>query len=209
VSSYKNGQKYNRLTLLKLVEKDKYYNALWLCKCDCGTEKVVRVASVRNGMIQSCGCLNSELTKARKPGKTHGFANKERLYEIWKNAKRRCYDKNNKRYEFYGGKGVAVCEEWKNDYLKFRDWAMSNGYQELLSIDRIDNDGNYEPGNCRWATVEEQMNNQSRNRMLTYEGKTKTMSQWAKKLDITYGAINHRVQRDWSMERIANTPARE
>lgn len=140
--------------------------------------------------------------------KTHGYAHKEALYETWKNMKRRCYDSTNKRAKFYSEKGVIVCEEWRNDYSAFRSWALANGYKEGLTIDRIDNDGNYCPENCRWATAKMQANNQSRNRMLTYNGETLTMSEWADKLNITYGTINHRVQRGWSMERIVNTPQR-
>lgn len=209
MATFKSGDKYNRITLIKLDHKNKNYHQYWLCECDCGVKKVVNASSVKHGSIKSCGCLNNELLKKRKPNLSHGYANKEKLYEVWKNMKRRCKDKNNNRYEFYGGKGIVVCEDWDNDYLSFRNWAMNNGYKDNLTIDRIDNNGNYEPENCRWATMKEQLNNQSRNRLLTYKGETKTMSEWATKLNITYGAINHRVQRDWSMERIVNTPMRK
>ena len=138
----------------------------------------------------------------------HGYAHKERLYETWKNMKRRCYDPTNKRAKFYSEKGVRVCDEWLDDYSAFREWAMANGYNDNLTLDRIDNDGDYCPANCRWATAKIQANNQSRNRLLTYMGETLTMSEWADKLGITYGTINHRVQRGWSMERIVNTPQR-
>lgn len=140
--------------------------------------------------------------------KSHGYANKERLYEIWKNMRRRCHDPTNKRAKFYIEKGVKICDEWLNDYSAFRKWAMANGYKENLTLDRIDNDGNYSPENCRWATAKIQANNQSRNHLLTYMGETLTMSEWADKLGISYGTINHRVQRGWSMERIVKTPQR-
>ena len=140
--------------------------------------------------------------------KTHGYAHKEALYETWKNMKRRCYDPTNKRAKFYLEKGVTVCDEWRNDYSAFRNWALKNGYKKGLTIDRINNDGNYCPENCRWATAKIQANNQSRNRLLTYNGETLTMSEWADKLGITYGTINHRVQRGWPMTRIVNTPQR-
>lgn len=210
MSVYKKGQKYNRLTLIRFERKNKYHHSFWLCKCDCGTEKIVNVSQVKSGAIKSCGCLNKELSRKRlmESTQTHGYANKERLYDIWKNMKRRCYDKSNKRYENYGGKGVIVCDEWKNDYLSFRKWAYANGYNDELTIDRIDVNGNYEPSNCKWSSWKEQMNNQTRNRFLAYKGKTMTMSQWAELLGLTYGAMNHRVQRGWSMERIVNTPLR-
>jgi len=205
------GQRFGRLKVLKLEKKDKHYNLFWLCECDCGNKKVIRGSGLKANLTKSCGCLSVELSTKRlnEATKTHGFANKERLYEIWKNMKRRCYDKTNKRYENYGGKGVSVCEEWKNDYLVFRKWAFSKGYNENLTIDRIDVNGDYEPSNCKWSTLAEQMNNQTKNRFLTYRGKTMTMSQWADYLGLTYGAINHRVQRNWSMERIVNTPMRK
>lgn len=138
----------------------------------------------------------------------HGYAHKEPLYGVWKSMKARCYNPANNRAQFYLGKGIVVCDEWRNDYEVFRKWAYENGYRKGLSIDRINNDGNYEPSNCRWATARMQTNNQSRNRMLTYNGETFTMSEWAEKLNISYGTINHRVQRGWSMERIVNTPQR-
>jgi len=123
--------------------------------------------------------------------------------------KRRCYDKNNKRYENYGGKGVIVCSEWLSDYLNFREWALSNGYESNLTIDRMNVNGNYEPKNCRWATAKQQANNQTRNRILTHEGISRTMSEWAVHLNVTYSTINHRIQRGWNMERIVNTPMKK
>ena len=169
----------------------------WKCKCQCGKMTIVSSSSLQRGTTVSCGC------KKRK----HGFANRERLYDIWKNMRRRCYDLGNKRYAQYGGRGIGICEEW-SEYSKFRQWALSNGYQPDLTIDRIDNNKSYSPENCRWATSKEQENNMSRNRILTYNGVSHTMSEWADILGLSYGAINHRVQRNWSMGRIVNTPQR-
>ena len=144
--------------------------------------------------------------------KKHGFAHKERLYEVWKNMRRRCMNPKNNRAKNYILKGVTFCEEW-NNYLNFRTWALENGYDEnapygQCTLDRIDNDGNYEPSNCRWTTAKVQENNMSRNRIIEYNGVTKTMSQWADFLGISYSAMIHRVQRNWSMERIVSTPQR-
>lgn len=171
---------------------------MWFCQCECGKTVSVKAYSLTSGHTRSCGCKSVK----------HGRSHKERLYEVWKNMKRRCIDPSNKRYAHYGAKGVTVCKEWKNDYITFRKWAYANGYEPNLTIDRINNDGNYEPSNCRWATSKEQENNMSRNRLLEYKGNTHTMSEWADILGLSYGAMNHRVQRNWTMERIVNTPQR-
>lgn len=122
--------------------------------------------------------------------------------------RRRCNDPKNKRYAQYGARGITICPEW-DDYAVFREWAMSHGYADDLTIDRIDIDGNYCPENCRWATTNEQMNNMTKNRMITYRGETMSMSRWAERLGISYGTMNHRIQRGWSMERIESTPERK
>ncbi|SQC67333.1 hypothetical protein [Listeria fleischmannii] len=203
------GLRFDRLEVLCLASQDKYYNLYWLCKCDCGTEKVIGGSGLKSGATKSCGCLNKELSRKRKVNLTHGYSNKERLYWTWKGMKARCYNTNNTRYQHYGGKGVIVCDAWRYDYQNFRRWALDNYYEDDLTIDRIDNNGDYCPENCRWATSKEQANNQSRNRILKYKDKTMTMSQWADYLDITYGTMNSRIQRKWSMERIVNTPIRK
>lgn len=120
--------------------------------------------------------------------------------------RRRCYDPNNKRYAQYGGRGIRICSEW-DDYAAFRSWAIANGYSDELTIDRVDVDGNYCPENCRWATPKEQANNVTRNRVIDYNGKSMTMSEWASELGISYGTMNHRIQRNWDMGRIiSNSP---
>ena len=194
------GQRFGKLLVLERAE-DKCTGSkprvMWRCICDCGNETIVSGASLRIGHTLSCGC------KIRK----HGYSHKERLYETWKNMRRRCNDPTNKRYEQYGGRGIKVCSEW-DEYLPFRSWAMSSGYSEELTIDRIDIDGDYCPENCRWADSYMQANNMTTNRNITYNGETHTMSEWAREFGITYGAMNHRIQRGWSMERIQNTPLR-
>lgn len=120
--------------------------------------------------------------------------------------RRRCYDPNNKRYAQYGGRGIRICSEL-DDYAAFRSWAIANGYSDELTIDRVDVDGNYCPENCRWATPKEQANNVTRNRVIDYNGKSMTMSEWASELGISYGTMNHRIQRNWDMGRIiSNSP---
>ena len=126
------------------------------------------------------------------PGKIHGMCNK-RIYKIYHGMLDRCRNPNNDKYAIYGGKGITVCEEWKSDFMNFYHWAINNGYEDRLSIDRIDSDGNYCPENCRWADYKTQNNNTSRNRLLTYNGKTKTMSEWSDELNIPYARLNSRI----------------
>lgn len=130
----------------------------WKCRCTCGNVKIIRGADILNGKTQSCGCLQRERTSnANAKHRLHD----SRLYNIWCGMKQRCFYKNHVRYHRYGARGITVCDEWKNDFQAFYDWSMSHGYADDLTIDRINNDGNYEPSNCRWATPKEQYKNQS------------------------------------------------
>lgn len=146
-------KKYNRLTPIKIAYK-KDRASYWLCQCDCGNTTTVREASIKNGHTKSCGCIRSDRMKYSNPRTTHGLRG-HRLNSIWRGMKTRCYNKNSLEYSNYGGRGITVCKEWKDDFKSFYDWAMSHGYKEGLTIDRIDNNGNYEPNNCQWLTKSE------------------------------------------------------
>lgn len=139
------GQKYGRLTVISFIEMSKNHKAMWLCRCDCGKEVIAILNNLRTGSTQSCGCLHTEHTISLKY--SHGFAG-TRLYKCWQEMMRRCYGKNRSAYRYYGGRGICVCNEWHN-FENFKNWALSNGYAENLSIDRIGVNGNYEPSNCR------------------------------------------------------------
>ncbi len=167
------------------------------CICTCGQLVTVKGESLRSGHTVSCGCKKVK----------HNLSNKERLYNIWKCMRQRCNNPNNPRFSHYGGMGVKICVEW-NDYLMFRSWALANGYADNLSIDRIDVNGNYEPSNCRWATNKIQANNQTRNRMISYKGRNYTMSELADSLDLSYSALQHRIERGWTIERIVSQKQR-
>jgi hypothetical protein len=115
--------------------------------------------------------------------------------------KTRCYNPASDAYDRYGGRGIKVCEDWKNSFVSFFDWAMSNGYADNLTLDRINNDGNYSPDNCRWSTKQEQNNNRRCNRMITYNGKTQNVAQWARELGIKRVTLQNRLNRGWSVEK--------
>ena len=137
----------------------------WLCRCDCGKETVVRTTVLTSGHTKSCGCYAKHLRENGVPHTTHGNKH-SRLYRIWCGMKSRCCNPNVPFYKYYGGKGIAVCEEWQNDFQSFFffffGWSMANGYEDHLTIDRIDNDGNYEPSNCRWVSMAVQNRNKGR-----------------------------------------------
>lgn len=195
------GKKYGRLLIkdYKRINNKSYF----LCVCDCGNEKYIDCYNVRTGHTQSCGCFHQE--KLIKDHTTHGLS-ETRLYGIWCRMIDRCYREKCKCYKNYGGRGIKVCDEWRNDFMAFYNWAMTNGYNDTLSIDRIDVNGNYEPSNCRWATIEMQANNKRTNRFITYKGETLTVSQWERKLGCNNGFISNRLAKGWDEEKALSTP---
>lgn len=171
------GKRFGKLVALKLDDNPNNKRTKWICICDCGNSSVVLTHQLLSGKTQSCGCKRFE-----SHNKKHGMKH-TRIYEIWCGIKKRCYNKNDKNYPKYGGRGISVCNEWKSDFLAFYYWSMSHGYKENLTIDRIDNNGNYEPNNCRWITHAEQQTNRSNNIYIEHNGERKTISKWAKELN--------------------------
>ena len=186
------GNKYNALTVLEKTDKrDSSGNVYWLCKCDCGNTRLVKTHSLLSGHTKGCGC---HIT-ARK-GK---YVRKSRLYNTWSCMRKRCYNPNDKRYKKYGGRGITICDEWL-DYDNFYEWAMANGYQDDLSIERIDVNGNYEPSNCTWIPMSKQGDNTTRTVKHNINGRLMTIRQIANELGVSYGAVQHRIQRKQSLE---------
>lgn len=163
-----------------------------ICKCDCGKIVEVRGTSIVNQVAKSCGCIVKDKNKKRLT--KHGMFG-TRIYTIWNGIKKRCFDTTDKGYERYGSRGITMCDEWKNDFISFYKWAMAHGYREDLTLDRINNDGNYEPNNCRWTTRKEQARNTSKNKLLNYKGETHCASYWAEKLKINYRTLLTRLRK--------------
>jgi hypothetical protein len=192
------GQKFGKWTVLKRVA-DKGKNRRWLCKCECGTVRIVGGRHLTSKTSQSCGCV---LRKGENhPGFKHGDSqHKSRLYKIWCEMKARCSCHSNSSYKRYGERNISVCPEWIDDYTAFKHWALSNGYSPELSIDRINNDGNYEPSNCRWATPTVQANNRRSTRKIEYQGIIDSLKGHCQRLHVNYNSVKTRLSRDWTFE---------
>lgn len=193
------GKKFGRLTVIEQQGINKNRKALWLCVCDCGNSVVLASTALVSNNAKSCGCLRKEKTSERV--KTHGLS-KTRIYTTWSHMKDRCYNPNDAKYKNYGERGITICDEWKDNFQSFFKWSIENGYADNLTIDRIDVNGNYEPSNCRWATAEMQASNRRTSHLITHNGKTQTMKQWANELGIKYSTLAARINvYKWDIEK--------
>lgn len=175
------------------------------CRCDCGITKTIRYDDLRSNRTVSCGCYNKENTKTKFTA--HGMRNHP-LYNIWNSMIQRCYNPNSKSYKNYGGRGIIMCDEWKNELTGCEQFAtdMGNRPSHKHSIDRIDVNGNYQPNNCRWATPDQQMRNTRRNKLLSYNGITKPLVEWAEEYNLPYDILAGRIRKKWSMETALTFP---
>jgi hypothetical protein len=184
------GNRYGRLIVTSLHGKiGRYWH--WNCQCDCGQFKAIPAPSLRNGCSKSCGCLRDEVRNRPKThgGKTGGVM--KRAYRAWRAAKNRCYYSGNAAYKHYGERGIVMCDRWKNDFAAFLE-DMGEPEDQTLELDRIDSNGNYEPGNCRWATRAEQLRNFSRNIVVEHNGQRMVLKDYCALMGVSYGAVNHR-----------------
>lgn len=182
------GKRFGRLIVIERCE-NKHKAPYWKCKCDCGNVCVIQGRKLRDGITKSCGCLHKEISKINHL--THGKS-KHPLYSVWKGMKSRCNNKHIKCYKYYGEKGVSLCEDW-NDFATFFDWSINNGYKHGLTIDRIDNNGNYCPENCRWVSIDIQQKNKSNCFYITYNGITMTASEWERATGVCRKTIIYRI----------------
>lgn len=198
------GQKFGRLTVIRRSHFEK--DVTWYeCQCDCGNICVKRGTDIKRGHTKSCGCLHKRI--AREQHISHGES-ETRLYREWQGMKRRCYNPNEQNYPWYGGKGIKVCSEWKNNFEKFRDWALTHGYADHLTLDRINGSKNYGPDNCRWITIQEQQFNKCSNHFLEHNGRKMTVTEWERELGYRSGTIKNRIRLGWSTERILTEPVK-
>lgn len=194
------GQRFGKLTVIKRAEQNsKSGNAMWVCKCDCTNDVTVIGSHLRSGHTTSCGCN-------RISERSMGHS-KDRLYRTWMGMHNRCYNHNHDRFKWYGGKGISICDEW-HEFISFRAWALSNGYTDELTIDRIDADRNYCPDNCKWVDMKVQANNRSNNRILQYRDKQYTATQLAEAHGLSPHTVFNRLKLGWDVDQIVETPER-
>jgi len=205
------GQRFGRLVVLYDTGERKCGRVVWHCRCDCGNEVDVVSSYLVSGNTRSCGCYQRERTAETHT--THGMSQRGKgkyhpVYEAWHNMLQRCENPNHKWYKDYGGRGITVCDEWHDPQI-FISWALASGWEKGLALDRIDNNGNYKPDNCRLVTPKENSRNKRSNRLITFDDKTQTMAEWAEELNISYDALKHRINKlHWPIERALTEPIR-
>lgn len=191
------GQKFGKLTVIKEVEPNVTpcgtIQRKFLCKCECGNEVVRMLKTILDGAKASCGCTAYQignLNKKYEKGTIKSF-----LYTTWSGMKQRCYDTKCESYKNYGQRGIRICDEWRYDFLAFEKWSLENGASKNLTIDRIDNNGDYCPNNCRWVDMETQANNTRQNRRIAYNGEVHTLAQWSRIVGISADVIRNRIDK--------------
>lgn len=191
------GKRFNYLTVVgighRVYRKNGNSVIYYRCKCDCGNYTDVSIGDLKKGRIKACGCKRDEYFEKVA---TMGGESRTTLGSRWRSMKDRCYNPKNVAYKDYGGRGITVCDEWKNDFLSFKKWALSNGFSEDLTIDRIDVNGNYEPSNCRWVTFAVQSRNKRNNHYVFYKGKKMILTDAANTIGISPSALGRRLKKE-------------
>lgn len=200
------GQRFGYLTVISRAESDpKRKERRWNCLCDCGEMTAVPSYRLRHGGVTSCGCHQYDRNFCSKKAKWN-----QRLYRVYQSIQTRCYNQNSDNYYLYGGRGITICDEWK-EFDNFCDWALSNGYDESApfgecTIDRIDPNKGYSPDNCRWVSMKKQNNNRRNNHLITFNGETKTIAEWEREMGLYRGAILIRLKHGWDIEHALTVP---
>lgn len=194
-----SGQEFGRLKVIHYAGKDKQGHSLWLCSCNCGNSTVVAGYNLKSHKIISCGCARRE--HCGSMNLTHGHSN-TRLYSIFSNMISRTENPRKPDFQFYGGRGITVCPEWRYDFPTFENWALRHGYAPGLTIDRIDNNRGYFPDNCRWVDRKKQAENRRGTVVLTFNGKSENVKNWARLLGVPASTLYGRIQRGWSTEEV-------
>lgn len=188
------GERYGRWSIVEEAEPSKGHRR-FLCRCDCGNTAVVPLGCLVAGSSKSCGCYENDVKTALKT--KHG-GTYTRLYDIWRDMKRRCSNPHRKAYKHYGGRGITFCEEWR-EFARFRSWAEASGYRDDLTLERSNCNGNYEPANCCWIPLSDQNSNRRSSRMITFQGETKSLNRWADQYGIKYTTLCGRLNRGISI----------
>lgn len=197
-----SGLRFGRLVVQHLVNsrvaKDGKPRRRWLCQCDCGNTIIASTQDLRKGDVKSCGCLKRDETIKRMT--THGSSH-TKLYNIWKAMRKRCRNVHNSDFDRYGGRGISVCAEWDSSFESFRDWALAHGYEDGLTIDRIDVNKGYCPDNCRFCSMKSQANNRTSNVIVEFDGRSHTIKEWSEITGIPYSRLYMRLKKGWPVER--------
>ena len=196
-----SGKNFGFWKVISRAENSKEGSARWLCQCECGTQRIIKAQALKYGRSKSCGCHKNDYNK------THGGKG-TRLYECWRHMRYRCENPSNQAYGDYGARGIKVCSEW-HDFALFRKWAISSGYDDKKTIDRIDVNGNYTPENCRWTDSKTQMNNRRNTPHYEFDGVSLTISEWAQKTGIARNTILNRLRRGWGFEQAITEPVQK
>ena len=199
------GWNFGRWLVVEFAGRGAHGEVQYKCRCSCGVERTLRRSSITSGNSRSCGCLSDEEKRTR--GITHGETG-TRLYRIWAGMIQRCCN-SSKRYEWdkYGGRGISICQEWRESFEKFRDWALNHGYSESLTIDRINVNGNYCPENCRWVTTYQQNNNKRTSKIIEFNGTTGTVREFADMYGLEYSCLYARLKSGWGVSDALLTPS--